>query len=182
MDPDDEALEFTVPTLCAGTAHRNERLDLTLGGVADLNDEMSERGRDVLERYSVVPSILLPPHTPFSPSPLPFRLVLIRSQHILSGPWKPTHSRRRGFLLRVVLSSGTGIFRGSVGTRTADSVGSIYEDIKISTANETSFSTSRRTTDSVVVTPDTVSHNVIIYGTSPPHHPNLVLPAAPRMS
>ena len=68
------------------------------------------------------------------------------------------------------------------GTRTADSVGSIHDDVKISTANETSCSVSRRTTDSVVVTRDTVSRNVIIYGTSPPHHPTLVLPAAPRMS
>ena len=57
---------------------------------ASFNDEMSERGRGALERFSVVPSILLPPYTAFSPSPLPFRLVLVRSQHILSGKWKPT--------------------------------------------------------------------------------------------
>ena len=91
-------------TSYAGTPNRIERLDLEAGyelleiawraiplrTFADLKDELSERGRGALERYSVVPSILLPPHTPFSRSPLPFRLVLIRSQHILSGPWKPT--------------------------------------------------------------------------------------------
>ena len=96
MDPDDEVLEFAVPTSCAGTPYRNERLDLEAGGelleivwraiplrtFADLGDEMSERGFGALQRFSVV----LPSHNPFSPSPLPFRLVLIRSQHILSGP------------------------------------------------------------------------------------------------
>ena len=56
-------------------------------------------------------------------------------------------------------------------TRTAYGVCSIYNDLQIATAAETSFSASRRTADSVVVTRDTVSHNVIVYGTSPLHHP-----------
>ena len=105
MDPDDEVLEFGVPTSCAVTSSRIEAFGprglgdelleivwraISLRTFADLNDGMLERGRGALKSYSVVPAFLLHPHTPSSPPPLPFRLVLIRSQDILSGPWKPT--------------------------------------------------------------------------------------------
>ena len=51
-------------------------------------------------------------------------------------------------------------------TRTAD-VGSIYDDVKIATATQTPFSASRRATDGVMDTPDTVSYNVATYSS---HH------------